>query len=76
MKKEFEECPECKKLTVRYESRFCGKRCSNPICNWTETKLTAADVPKSFLRFCLEKAKVVPQKNRIKRILIDTYGSL
>jgi len=76
MRRRLEKCPVCGELTVKYESRFNGKRCSNPKCNWTETKLIAADVSKSFLKYCLEHADCEPRKKRIERIIIDTYGEV
>jgi len=76
MKKRSEECPKCRESTVRHNPRFNGKRCSNSQCNWTESQLTAADVSKSFLEFCLESSKHKSQKDRIKKIIMDTFGSL
>lgn len=76
MKGKSQKCPVCDKLTVKYESRFNSKRCSNSRCNWTAAKLTAADVPKSFLEFCLKHANSKPQERRIKKIIGDTYRDL
>ncbi len=76
MKKKLEKCPKCGQLSVKYDSRSKSKRCFNSECNWTEAKLIAADVPKSFLKFCLAHAKNELQKERIETIIKVTYGSL
>jgi len=74
MKKElrervFQKCPVCGANTFAYDTQLGANRCHNDLCRWNDKPGSAADVPMSFLRYCLVHAKSMAHKQYIENVI-------
>lgn len=64
-----QECPNCHEKTFIYDVEKNANFCINELCKWTDRVTEATDVPRWFLKYCLEHAKSKQHKAVIKKII-------